>query len=252
MRPIFKFATALITSVALSGAAATAEETTEREPLRFSNVSTQGSSAASSSAPFWFPAWVAFGFGTIVNHDTKIFGSGGYMEPVGNSHGFNDIRVELGWSIAEAASSAASSSVFSGFTPYFVGGLIYSSQQNRTISNTFSTFQTNGNTDFQGVYVGLTADIIGSRARNAAISSSVAAILWDAFFNVGYGRADVDVFNGSFRRGDSGLFFEVGTGVYFDLGGVLFGPTLSYRHFDQSRVKLEDTIFGFKLIVPIE
>jgi len=120
------------------------------------------------------------------------------------------------------------------------------------VSPLSGAFPTYGNSEFMGIYTGLNVSILGDPATSSAAASSAAALMWNAFVNLGWGRGEVEGFGGSFRRSDTGLFWEVGTSVQIDLGGIYFGPVVSYRHFDQTDVKLEDTVLGLRFTIPLE
>ena len=229
---------------------AIAQDARKPEDLRFSRLSTQG------SAPLWYPAWVAFDIATRIDDRTRVRGSSSGLERVPTESEIDNLRLEFGWELgggSSAASSAASSSAFGNFTAFIVAGILLASHDvEYFVSPGGSAFPTDGDEDFKGIYTGLNVNLLGEPATSSAATSSAAALMWNAFFNLGWGRGEVDGFGGSFQRSDTGLFWEAGTSLQVDLGGIYFGPVLSYLHFDQSDVKLENTVLGLRFTIPLE
>ncbi len=246
MTKFFKMISTAIATMALSVTVATADTAQKPEQLEFSSVSTQ------SSAPFWFPAFIAFSLATTLDDDTRVQGGSG-KERVLSSDDLDALRVELGWALggSSAASSFRGGSAGS-LVPYAVlGAVLVSNNINSFTDANGNSFPTDGKSKFRGIYGGLNFNLLG-RASASAASSSAAVLVWDAFFNVGWGRAEVDAFNGSFTRNETGAFYEVGTSLQTDFGGVLFGPELTYRMFDQSVIERDEWTAGLKFTFPLD
>lgn len=238
------FATA-VTALLLTLSPLSAQENQPEQKLSFSNLSTQ------SSLPAWYPTLFLFDLATVIQHDTRIR-NGAFTERVRfGSLFFTDIRGELGWPLAVgSAASSASSNPFGNLTTYLMFGALLSQASNEYFVDSGGTaFATDGRSKFRGVYGGLNFKLAGASAASSAASSAV-AIIWTAFANVGWGKGEVEAFGGSFRRSDTGLFYEIGTAVQTDLGGVYFGPVLIYRVFDQSAVEREETTLGLRFTIP--
>lgn len=247
MRFISRTLAACITALALSVSGAAAKDGAAPERLEFSQLSTQ------SSGPVWYPAWVIFGLGSRIDDRSHVRGGSG-QERVLTDDAIDNLRFELGWALGgSSAASSAASSAFGDFTPYIVAGAILASHDVRALVNSGgSVFPTDGDSEFRGLYTGLNVKLVGRQAQARSAASSAAVLIWNAFFNLGWGRGEVEAFNGTFRQSDTGLFWEVGTSLQVDLGGVYFGPDLTHRRFDQSNVKFEDTVIGLRFTVPLE
>lgn len=245
-RPVVKTVLAAAAALGLATAPGGAEETGAEEKLRFSSISTQ------SSAPLLFPAWVVFDMATRIDDNTRVLGVSG-LERVLTDRALDNFRLELAWTLAasSAVSSAAPRPSTPGFAPFIVAGAVLASNSiDHFVNSGGIPFATDGRSRFYGVYAGLNATILGHTARASAASSAL-ALFWNVFANAGWGRGEVDAFNGTFHRSDTGLFYELGTSVQLDFGGARLGPVLTYRFFEPSKVRREETLFGVRLTVPL-
>ena len=246
MKSIARHLTAAATALLLSLSPLAAEQTKQAKPakpkLSYSTLSTQ------SALPSWYPPLFLFDVATLVNSNTRVRGASGIEKLRFGNLFFSDLRGELGWRLGAvgSAASSASSNPFNNIATYLVLGAVLSQAHNEYIlDSTGNPFATDGKSRFRGVYGGLNFRLAGAAGASSA-ASSAAAIVWTAFTNIGWGKGEVDAFGGGFRRSDTGLFYEIGTAVQADLGGVYVGPVLTYRYFDQSAVKREETTFGLR------
>ena len=184
----------------------------------------------------------------------QVMGNFGY-EGVRRSNDFNGGRVELGWNLPVlglGSADAASSSALGGIVPFVVLGVIAQRDDVNYLTRAPNQFFPTGGakSTFYGVHTGLNLALVGDPTGSAA-ASSFAAFYWNVFANVGYGKATVEVDNFNFHRSATGLYYEVGTQVLWDIGRIRTGPSVVMRRFDNGPIEIDDTFFEWVFALPL-